>query len=213
MNVQTTAGRQSLVKHALLASAVKLIVPRLASTHVDLLTNDSGYLTSLNQSYRDLANGAGIATVAYYEKYKTKDAGFIVSEDSADPGVGTTRPVAVDADHISICKPVSRTDLIYTSLCRHLKTVLKQCPVPLPEDGLFDSFAPDDYSASSVSDRRDLLQKLIDAGREHEYQKANSLQNKFAQRYYKLGLHTEAKTKSDAVLSAGLPPEKWSSLK
>lgn len=189
-------------KGASLASAVKLIVPRLASAHVDLLTNDSGYLTSLNQSYRDLATGAGIATVAYYEKYKTKDVGFIVSEDSADPGVGRTRPVAVDADHISICKPAGRTDLIFTSLCRHLKAVLKQCPLPAPEDGAFDSFAPDDYSAGSASDRRDLLQKLIDAGREHEYQKANSLQNKFAQRYYKLGLHTEAKTKSDAVLSA-----------
>jgi triacylglycerol esterase/lipase EstA (alpha/beta hydrolase family) len=89
-------------KGASVASAVKLIIPRLAPTHVDLLSNDSGYLTSLNQSYRDLANGAGISTVAYYEKYKTKEIGFVVSEDSADPGVGATRPVAVDADHISI---------------------------------------------------------------------------------------------------------------
>lgn len=185
-----------------LVSAVKLIMPRLSSTHVDLLTNDSGYLTSLNQAYRDLVNGAGIATIAYYEKYKTKDVSLVVSEDSADPGVGSTRPVAVDADHISICKPASRLDLIYTSLCRHLNGVLVRCPVPAQEQGTLDSFAPDDYSAGSASDRRDLLQKLIDAGREHEYQKANSLQNQFAQRYYRLGLHTEAKSKSDAVLSA-----------
>ncbi|ABS63661.1 hypothetical protein Plav_2047 [Parvibaculum lavamentivorans DS-1] len=189
-------------KGASLASAVKLIVPRLSSTHVDLLSNDSGYLTSLNQAYRDFANGAGIATVAYYEKYKTKGSSVIVPEDSADPGVGATRPVAVDADHISICKPAKRTDLIYVSLCRHLKAVLQQCSMSAGEDGALDSFASDDYGTSSESDRRDLLQKLIDAGREHEYQKANSLQNKFAQRYYKLGLHTDAKTKSDAVLAA-----------
>ncbi|MCB0827088.1 MAG: alpha/beta hydrolase, partial [Armatimonadetes bacterium] len=36
---------------------------------------------------------------------------------------------------------------------------------------------------------------------EHEYQKANDLQNKFARRYHKLGLYTEAKQKNDAVLS------------
>jgi protein SERAC1 len=187
---------------ASLASAVKLIAPRLASTYVNLLSNDSGYLTNLNQSYRDLANGGGIATVAYYEKFKTGDAAFVVSPESADPGVGATRPVAVDADHMSICKPAGRNDLVYTSLCRHLRGVLKHCPVPAPANGSFDSFAPDDYGATSEADRRDLLQKLIDAGREHEYQKANDLQNKFAQRYYKLGLHTEAKRKSDAVLSA-----------
>jgi protein SERAC1 len=186
---------------AALASTVKLIAPRLASSHVDLLTNDSGYLTNLNQSYRDLANGGDIATIAYYEKFKTKDAVLVVSAESADPGVGSTRPVAVDADHVSICKPATKDDLIFTSLCRHLKSVLKQCPAPTVS-GTFESFAPDDYGASSESDRRDLLQKLIDAGREHEYQKANDLQNKFAQRYYKLGLHTEAKSKSDGVLSA-----------
>jgi hypothetical protein len=185
-----------------LAAAVKVISPRLSSTFVELLSNDSGYLTNLNQSYRDLANSQGIATVAYYEKFKSADASLVVSSESADPGVGTTRPVAVDADHKSICKPAQRTDLVYTSLCRHLGNVLKRCSVATSLNTTVDSFAPDDYSAASETDRRDLLQKLIDAGREHEYQRANNLQNKFAQRYHKLGLHTEAKRKSDAILSA-----------
>jgi hypothetical protein len=187
---------------ASLASAVKLIAPRLSSKYVELLTNDDGYLTSLNQSYRDLANGSNIATVSYYEKYKTKDAVVVVSEESADPGVGKTRPVAVDADHISICKPANRDALIFTSLCRHLKEVLKGCPPPKGNGTGLGSFGTDDYAAPSDSDRRDLLKKLIDAGREHEYQKANDLQNKFAQRYYKLGLYTEAKAKSDAILAS-----------
>ncbi|BBK40235.1 hypothetical protein STVA_02550 [Allostella vacuolata] len=188
-------------KGASLASVVKFMIPRLASTHLDILTNDSGYLTNLNQSYRELATASDIATVSYYEKYKIKGASIIVHEDSADPGVGTLRPVAVDADHISICKPASRTDIIYVSLCRHLRSVLKKCPV-LSEEVPLNSFSAEDYTTSSESDRRDLLQKLIDAGREHEYQKINALQNRFAQRYYRLGLHTEAKSQSDAVLSA-----------
>jgi hypothetical protein len=186
---------------ASLASAIKLITPRLSSTHVDLLTNDSGYLTSLNQSYRELANSKGIGTVSYYEKYKTNGI-LIVSRESADPGLAKTRPVAVDADHISICKPTSRDALIFTSLCRHLKQVLKECLPPKVDGTASGSFAADDYSARSETDRRDLLQKLIDAGREHEYQMANEFQNKFARRYYKLGLYTEAKTNADALLAS-----------
>lgn len=183
---------------ASLAATVKFIAPRISSTQLDLLSNDSGYLSSLNQSYRDLADGRDIKTVSYYEKYKTKDVALVVSRDSADPGAGKSRPVAIDADHVSICKPANRDALIYSSTCRHLKSVMKGCPSPA--EGV-SSFVSDDYSAKSDGDRRDLLQKLIDAGREHEYQKANDLQNKFAQRYYKLGLHTGARTKSDDVLA------------
>jgi hypothetical protein len=185
---------------ASLASAIKLIAPRLSSTFVDLLSNDSGYLTNLNQAYRDLAQSSGLSTISYYEKWKTRDVSIVVSPESADPGVGQTRPIAVDADHISICKPKDRNALIYISLCRHLKTLIKRCQADhAPESSsVFDA---DDYATASETDRRDLLQKLIDAGREHEYQTANDYQNKFAQRYYRLGLFTESKQKSDELLS------------
>ena len=59
----------------------------------------------------------------------------------------------------------------------------------------------DDYSKSPDGDRRDLLQKLIDAGREHEYAAANDHQNKFAQRYYKLVLHSAAREANDELLA------------
>lgn len=123
----------------------------------------------------------------------------MVSEESADPGVRGTRPIAIDADHITICKPVSRSSLIFISLVRHIKEILKSC-LACSDPG--DSFAADDYAQMSATDRRDLMQKLIDAGREHEYQKANDFQNKFAQKYYKLGLYTEAKNRSDAILAS-----------
>jgi len=187
-------------KGAAVAATVKIIAPRISSKFIDLLSNDSGYLTSLNQSYRDLASTNKIATVSYYEKFKTKNAILVVSDESADPGVGKTRPVGIDADHINICKPEDRDALIYISLCRHLEKVLESYPTAIDDKG--NSFGPDDYSQASDTDRRTLLQKLIDAGREHEYQKANDLQNKFARKYHKLGLYTDAKQKNDAVLSA-----------
>ena len=71
-------------KGASLASAIKLTVPRLASSHIDLLSNDDGYLTNLYHSYRDLASSAEIVTVSYYEKHRTKRIGIVVPADSAD---------------------------------------------------------------------------------------------------------------------------------
>jgi hypothetical protein len=183
---------------AALGAVLKSFIPRLSSNHIDLLSNSGGFLTNLNQSYRDLVAQRNIATVSYYEKFKTKNAVLVVSEESADPGVSGTRPIPVDADHISICKPQSRNDLVYISLVRHVKGVVEACA---PISGTDPSFATDDYGQKLETDRRDLLQKLIDAGREYEYQKANDLQNKFAQRYYKLGLYTEARNKSDQILA------------
>ena len=181
-----------------LARVFKLFIPRISSPHMVLLSNSDGFLTNLNQAYRDIAAQRQIKTVSYYEKYPTKSAVIVVSEASADPGVNGTRPIAVDADHISICKPSSRYSLIFISLERHIRELANTCS---PSHG-GSPFDTDDYAQKSTSDRRDLLQKLIDAGREHEYPNANDLQNKFAQKYYKLGLYTEAKCQSDAVLSS-----------
>jgi len=126
------------------------------------------------------------------------------SSESADSGwraiVGQVRPVAIDADHISICKPKDKLDLVYTSICRHLKSTQTAIQIAAEEEN--HTFNSDDYTVSSENDRRDLLQKLIDAGREHEYQMANAYQNKFAQKYYRLGLFTQAKQQSDALLSS-----------
>ncbi|MCP5411438.1 MAG: alpha/beta hydrolase [Alphaproteobacteria bacterium] len=182
---------------ASLASIAKFLVPRLSSTHVDVLSNESGYLTALNKSYRDLAAEDGFATVAYYEKHKTKSAALVVSGESADPGVAKCRPVAIECDHEGICKLKSREDRVYRSLQRHLLPLVNDAPAVSSST----LFGPADYTAASENDRRDLLQKLIDAGREHEYPQANEMQNRFARDYYRLGLYTEAKQQSDAVLS------------
>lgn len=187
---------------ASLAAALKFLAPRLSSRHIELLSNDSGYLTSLNLAFRTIADKHSMRSIAYYEKHKTKNLSIVVSPESADPGVGKFRPVAIDADHISICKPSSKDDVVYGGLCRHIKAILKTCPLRASDSSPPDSFEAEDYGKASPIDRRDLLQKLIDAGREHEYRKANELQNKFAQRYYKHGLYTVEKVKSDSLLAS-----------
>lgn len=188
-------------KGAALAAIVKALLPRVSSPAIAALSNDTGFLTNLNNSYRDLAVKKGLTTVAYYEKYKTKDVALVVSEESADPGCTKTRPIPLDADHIAICKPASKDAPAYVSVRRHIDKIRSAC-AEMGDDAQENSLAPDDYSVPSENDRRTLQEKLIDADREYEYTSANNLQNRFARKYYKLGLFTEAKTRHDAILSA-----------
>jgi hypothetical protein len=188
-------------KGAQLAAVLKFAFPRLASRFIDTLSGDTGYVVNLFNAYRDIAEKNSITTIAYYEKFKTKDVALLVSADSADPGCLKTRPIPVDADHIGICKPASKEAPVYVSLLRHVKKTLEACPKPdFNEVGA--GLSPDDYSQKSEDDRRTLQEKMIDAGREHEYTTANNLQSKFARKYHRLGFFNEAKTKHDALLSA-----------
>jgi len=184
-----------------LAAVFKTCFSGISSSFLDTLSDESGYLSSLNVSFRDLAVKHDLSTVAYYEKYKTKNVALVVSRESADPGCTKTRPIPVDADHITICKPDTKDATVYLSLCRHLRNVHKECSV-ISDGDLIDTLGPDDYSIPSTEDRRTLQEKMIDAGREHDYAHANNLQSRFARKYHRLGLFTEAKNQHDSILSA-----------
>ena len=182
------------------ASALGFVAPKLSSKMINILKNDNEHLDELNEWYR---NRDGVKTVVYYEKLPTRGI-QIVSQKSADPGVAGTVAVPVDADHLTICKPGNRDATIYLSTKRHLEKLAGQCaispPPPQTGDDTQFQFAQDDYIAATP-DRRTLQQKLIDAGKEHEYPLANDAQNKFAQNYMRLGLHTSARRLNDVLLA------------
>ncbi|KFZ30798.1 hypothetical protein IDSA_06825 [Pseudidiomarina salinarum] len=184
-------------KGSSLASVLDAFVPHFSSKHVGLLTDDSGSLTELNQHYRSFANGnREFKTVVYVETFKTKKAAIVVPRDSADPGVEGTYPIPVDKDHINISKPKDKEDVVYVSLERRIRKILPQAT-----GNGSTGFPADDYGKQFEVDRRDLLQKLIDAGRQHEYSNANRYQNKFARNYARLGLYTEERDRNDSLLS------------
>lgn len=185
-----------------LASTLKIAIPHFSSKSVQLLSGELGMLDDLNGHYRSFANNnEHLSTAVYFEKHKTKNALLVVSKQSADPGVSGATPVPVDKNHINISKPRNRDDVIYIGIQRHLKQALNRCDNA--EDGAqrHSAFQADAYSEKSDDDRRDLMEKLIAAGREHEYSNANRYQNRFAQHYMKLGLYTEAREKNDRLLS------------
>lgn len=172
----------------------------LSSKHIALLANETGFLENLNDQYRAYANGkSDLKTAVYYEKHRTKKAVMVVSRESADPGVGGAKPVAVETDHIGICKPQDKDDIVYRAVRRLVGKVYAGVVSSTP--GAKDAFGVDDYTNKFHADRRDLLDKLVDAGRAHEYDYANSAQNGFARQFVKTGLFTTARDDHDALLS------------
>ena len=106
-------------------ASVLNVVP-LTSKHIKLLANEVGFLEDLNDQYRAFANGRqDLSTAVYYEKHATNKIPVIVSRESADPGVSKARPVPVDKDHFSICKPPHREDIVYLGVKRHIHKVVK----------------------------------------------------------------------------------------
>ena len=169
------------------------------SKHVTLLANEVGLLEDLNGHYRAFANGrADLTTVAYYETHLTK-VFVVVSSASADPGVAGTTPIAVDKGHIDICKPGNMEDTVYIGVKRRIQKL-----VQMTEESAYESSGStlaEDYEEKSTEDRRDLHQKLMEAGREHEYAYANNAQNAFARRFTKMGLLTAAREDHNNLLS------------
>ena len=170
-----------------------------SSRHVEMLANKFGFLEDLNRHYRNLSSERDdLTTAVYYEKHTTKGC-VVVPRASADPGINNVEPVPVDKNHINICKPPDKNDTVYLGIKRHIQRALSAVKRPTAGSGV--PAWTDDYSERSIQDRRDLLQKLIDAGREHEYDYLNAAQNSFARTYTKTGLLTAAREDHENLLS------------
>jgi len=86
-------------------------------------------LLDLNASYRTHVadNPFRIRHRVFYEKLGTW-GGRVVSPTSADPGIPGARPIAIERNHATICKPQDRNDEVYTSVVAFLDEVLARRP-------------------------------------------------------------------------------------
>lgn len=91
-------------------SYLRTILP--SSVSVEELRANDPRLRNLNLWYRNNVQGLGISTQIYCETQKTRGI-LVVNETSADPGIPGVIPVPMDTDHISICKPKSKSNLLY----------------------------------------------------------------------------------------------------
>jgi tetratricopeptide (TPR) repeat protein len=88
-----------------------------------LVANDPA-LRDINVAYRGLADERR-NTLRHQIFYETRDtqAGSIVDEASADPGLPGDPPVPIDADHIDIVKPEDRSSLLYMRVRQFVERV------------------------------------------------------------------------------------------
>lgn len=101
---------------------------------VEDLERNGSHLRQLNDRYRDWVAETGTATLVLYETRPTSGL-RIVDESSSNPGIAHVRPIPVDADHVSICKPASRREVVYGQVRRFISDLKRPARPSGPERG------------------------------------------------------------------------------
>lgn len=96
---------------ASLADRLRILIRPSAAT-ASLVRNDPN-LRDLNHWYRDWADAQGIPHLVLTETRPIRFLGTVVPPDSGDVGLAGYRPVPIDADHWTICRPPDRSSAAY----------------------------------------------------------------------------------------------------
>ena len=94
---------------------------------IDDLQLDSPWLLDLNVWYRNHAPKHAIQTLVFVENQPTKGVP-VVDKFSGDPGIQNVYPIALDADHIEMCKPEKPTNPMYERVVRFLEDLFLVFP-------------------------------------------------------------------------------------
>lgn len=98
---------------------------------VDELEAHQPRLRELNDWYRDQHAALGLTTFVYYEKRPVAKI-LVVDASTANPGIPGVRPIPLDEDHVSICKPASRDGQVYRRVKRLLEDLLQSLAAAAP---------------------------------------------------------------------------------
>ena len=96
-------------------------------------TANCPHLKELADWYRQNAMRLDIETAAYAESRKVRRGirlFMVVTATSANPGTAGCIVISIDADHIDICKPVSRETDIYRGIETFIRRQLTRTPSP-----------------------------------------------------------------------------------
>lgn len=118
------------------------------------LARNGAHLRDLNVRYREWVQKTGIQNLVFFEAYKTWGV-QIVDAGSADPGLAGAGPIAIDADHFAICKPASRTDVMYGQVRRFVAGIRDTLPTSDPGSGLSLPVSSTAQGPATTEDRTD----------------------------------------------------------
>jgi pimeloyl-ACP methyl ester carboxylesterase len=96
------------------------IMVRPSAATICLVRNDPN-LRDLNLWYRDWANAQNIAHLVLTETKGLRILGMIVQPDSSDPGLAGARPLPIDGNHWTLCKPKDKTSDIYIQVAAFIE--------------------------------------------------------------------------------------------
>jgi hypothetical protein len=83
----------------------------------------------LNNFFRSWVGRQGVTVRSYYETEKTGGV-HIVDKVTANPGILGSEPIAVQSNHIDICKPETKTSPVYASVCALIRKLLEKISSP-----------------------------------------------------------------------------------
>lgn len=106
-----------------LASWIQYLGSILTTVSVEDLKSHDPQLRQLNDWYRNHQQFSELPIEVYCEKKLTRIV-LVVNETSANPGIKGVTPIPMDDDHLSICKPVSRNELIYKGVKKFMEEQL-----------------------------------------------------------------------------------------
>ncbi len=187
---------------AKLAKTLSAVLRAVTSKSVDELKSGAELTAELGSWFRNHVVKSKCPVHSYYETRKTNGV-MIVDKDHSNPMIGGCDPVAVEADHITICKPTNREAQLYCSVRAILQDLLNSVPAedtlavsngtglvalvdvsvapaeakPLSDDLLTDF---EFYTASAPGDRRTLEEKLIASNRSYEIPQAKLKKERFS---------------------------------
>lgn len=185
---------------AQLATAMDVILRNYKSKQTQQLSYGDDALIDLNEFFRNYASRSDLIVKPYYETKNTWGV-LVVDKVTANPNVLGAEPIAVEADHIHICKPESRDDKLYRSISALFRQMLNdRSNVADGEDirpqsggnGVRETDAKVDrvdpstlseyeyFTATADDDRRTLKVKLENAGRAFQVRTAEKAKERFA---------------------------------
>lgn len=109
-----------------LANYLKYLGTLLRTTvTVEELKAHDGSLRQLNLWFRNNCAGMGIRVEVLFETQTTCGV-TVVDPTSSDPGIAGVIPIPIDADHISICKPDSKSHPVFARVRLFVRKILGQ---------------------------------------------------------------------------------------
>lgn len=129
---------------AQLATALDIVLRPFKSKATQQLAYSGTELLDLSNFFSNFAVREKVVVRPFYETDKTHGV-QIVDRVTANPNVHGAEPIAVQANHIDICKPESKQSLVYLSVCELLRSL------PSPSRSLAVITAPATADTSSLS--------------------------------------------------------------